>query len=296
MDQETPEGSVASALEEVRDAARVRGIAAIEAIAGTDPPAVLSCVGPSRPDILAAAAALIRPPARSPVHFRMGDGTSVIACPWNIRPRRRGGLVAWRRPDQPEWDERDHPLMAATAALVRTLVENGPEESGIDRLTGLPNRAYFLDEAERRIERLIQDRLPGTLMIVGIDDMPRLSDMHGRDARNGVIARVAGLLRAMVRPADLIARITRDDFAIWLDGMDHMTAAERAEAMCGRRLTLPEAPGRAPVAVPGLSIGIASRAADSSADIRDLMPEAREACEYVRREGGGGWHVARQGS
>lgn len=296
MDQETPEGTMASALEEVRDAARVRGIVAMETPSGPDAPVVLSAIGPTRPDILAAAAALMRPPARAPVHFRMSDGTAVIACPWTIRPRRRGGLVAWRRPDEPEWDDRDHPLMAATAALVRTLLENGPEESGIDRLTGLPNRAYFLDEAERRIERLIQDRLPGTLMVVSIDDMPRLSDMHGRDARNGVVARIAGLLRAMVRPADLVARIGRDDFAIWLDGMDHMTAAERAEAMCGRRLTLPEAPGRAPVSVPGLSIGIASRAADSTADIRDLMPEAREASQYVRREGGGGWHVARLGA
>ncbi len=40
------------------------------------------------------------------------------------------------------------------------------------------------------------------------------------------------MLRNTVRPSDLVARLGGDEFAVWLNGADHMTAAERAEQLC----------------------------------------------------------------
>ena len=67
------------------------------------------------------------------------------------------------------------------------------------------------------------------------------------------------LLRKTVRPSDLVARLGGDEFALWLNGADHMTAAERAERLCVevprelRTIAGTEGP------TPTVSIGIATR-------------------------------------
>jgi len=285
---------IVSALGDRRATARLEGVAVVDCSDSVTGPALLYGVGTGGPDVLEQVAALLERSSSTPSHARAADGRHLIVSPWTLPPGRPGGLVMWRAADAMPWEAADHQMAALAGGLIRVMLENGPDESGIDRLTGLPNRLYFLDEADRRIERLVQDRVPGTLMLISLDDLGPMSDRHGRDARHWVLARVAALIRAMVRPADLVARVGGDEFATWLDGADHMTAAERAETLCTRRLTLPETPARGVVSAPTLSVGIACREIGSDEDVRALLLRAREALMHVREDGGGGWHVSRR--
>ncbi len=294
MEHDAPSGMIVSALEDLRVTAGLEGVAVIDCSDGSEGPTLTYGVGIGGSAVLAGAARMLGAVPTEPSHVALPDGRQLMVSPWTLSPGRPGGLALWRGAGEKPWTARDHEMAAMAAGLVRVMLENGPDESGIDRLTGLPNRLYFLDEADRRMERLSQDRIPGTLMLIAIDGLAAMAEAHGREARQWVLARVAALICAMVRPTDLVARVGEDEFAAWLDGADHMTAAERAETLCARRMTLPAVPGRGQVAVPTLSVGIASRGADGDEDVRSLMLRAREALRQVRRQGGGGWRVSRR--
>jgi GGDEF domain-containing protein len=69
--------------------------------------------------------------------------------------------------------------------------------------------------------------------------------------------------------------------------MDHLTAAERADSLCRRRLFEDLPDGRTVT----FSIGIASRAVGSAEDVRTLLRRAHMAAREVKAKGGGGWRV-----
>jgi diguanylate cyclase (GGDEF)-like protein len=161
-----------------------------------------------------------------------------------------------------------------------------------DPLTGLMNRRAFMEEVERHVDRLDQERAPGTLMFVDMDAFKTVNDRLGHDMGDQTLMQVAQMLRDLVRPFDLIARFGGDEFAVWMSGADHLTAAERADHL---RLNAPreltellgqEIPGL------GLSIGIATRRAGSQEPIDDLIRRADMAMYEVKRGGRGHWRVS----
>jgi len=292
MDEHTPLGMIGAALAELRAALGLDSALVVDSTDIARTPQPLYVVGLYPSSMLARVGDMLRASPASMSRFETEDGRRIVVCPWTLPPNRAGGLVLLRGPDTPRWTSAELSQAGLAATLLRVMLEFGPDEMGIDRLTGLPNRMYFLDEADRHIERLAQDRLSGTLMIVELDGLDQFTVTHGQPARDWTLARIGALIRAMVRPADLVGRVGAAAFAVWLNGADHMTAAERAEVLCGRRLTLPEAPGRSVIPLPSLSVGIASRMPDSEEDARGLLLRARDAAAVARREGGG-WHVAR---
>ena len=119
-----------------------------------------------------------------------------------------------------------------------------------------------------------------------------INDRLGHAMGDTILSCVAERLRKMVRPNDVTARFGGDEFAVWLSGADHLTAAERAENLCRTlpdelQALLPEA-----IAGVGLSIGIATRWAASEEKIEDLMLRADLAMYQVKRDGRGHWRVA----
>ena len=96
----------------------------------------------------------------------------------------------------------------------------------------------------------------------------------------------------MVRPFDLIARFGGDEFAVWLSGTDHMTAAERADHLC--RTAPDELQAMLPEAFPklGVSVGIATRRAGSQEPIEALLKRADLTMFEVKRSGRRHWRVS----
>jgi diguanylate cyclase (GGDEF)-like protein len=223
-----------------------------------------------------------------PAHTIASDKRPIIACPWQLPPARSGGLVLWRGPRARRWTEADHGLVASLAVVLRASIGMSTGQIGIDRLTGLPNRRWFIDEVDRHIDRLDLDGHVGTLFLVDVDDLSRLNGSLGRNAGDSVIVRLGNQLRAMIRPGDILARVGGDKFAIWQNGMDHLTAAERADALCSTRLFNDLPPGHSVT----FSVGIASRQLGGAEDVRGLIRRAYMAAREVKSEGGGNWRVS----
>ncbi len=220
----------------------------------------------------------------------------VSAC--RTRFGERAGLAAWREANGRAWDQEDHLLIDAAGGIVRVVLEHQAiqremaRQARTDALTGLLNRRAFLDELPRHIDRLEREHQPGTLMFVDLDHFKQANDRFGHEVGDQVLIRTGALLRRTVRPTDLVARLGGDEFALWLNGADHMTAAERAETM------LAAGPGDF-AAVVGtarpaitLSVGIATRRPGGGEEIESVIRRADLAMFEVKRDGRGHWRVA----
>jgi diguanylate cyclase (GGDEF)-like protein len=281
------DSSIVAILDDVRRSADLEGVAILHVSQPNQGYSVLSSVGFGGVDTVALGYDLLVASA-GPAHIVAADKRSIIALRWTLPPAAPGGLLLWRAPGARPWTHADHGLVAAIAALLRTFISNEVGQIGIDRQTGLPNRRWFIDEVDRHIERLDLDGQVGTLCFVDIDNFYRLTASQGRLVGDRLLTRLGSHLRTVIRPGDLIARVGDDEFAVWQNGMDHLTAAERANALCSSPL-FDDLPQAEPVTV---SIGIASRTPDSAEDVRSLLKRAQQAAEDVR--GQGSWRVSQQ--
>ncbi|BAN27078.1 sensor domain-containing diguanylate cyclase [Caballeronia insecticola] len=82
-----------------------------------------------------------------------------------------------------------------------------------DSLTGLPNRRYLGDHAERLMAGGVGHEKV-LVMYVDLDGFKRVNDAHGHNAGDELLRRVADRLRNALRRGELAARLGGDEFAI----------------------------------------------------------------------------------
>lgn len=274
------------------------GAAVLGAPAATRQAAVLERTGKEAPAVIDAA---LRWLGQEDEHTAcLVDARPVIVCPATTRFGVRITLIVWRAPGDCAWDAEDSRLAASVAGIVTLVLAHEAIERDMarqarsDLLTGLLNRRAFLEEVERRFDRLAGESLPGTLMLVDLDNFRPFNEGWGHDAGDDVLCAVAAMLRTTFRPTDLVARLGSDDFAVWMDGADEFTAAERAEHLRlggPRTLALHAAPEAPPLA---MSIAIARRDAQRGEDVESLMRRAGQALHEVKRNGRGHWRVSHE--
>jgi diguanylate cyclase (GGDEF)-like protein/PAS domain S-box-containing protein len=157
------------------------------------------------------------------------------------------------------------------------------EHRTADVLTGLPNRLYFIDRLERRIERA---RLRGdwnfAVLALAVDRFDRANETLGSAGGDRLLLETALRLQAVAPEASLAAHLSCAEFLVCLEGI-----ASEAEAASFARKT---AAAFREVFVwqgnrlwPQLAIGVAQ------ADARCVHPEdlagrAESALSYARRE------------
>jgi diguanylate cyclase (GGDEF)-like protein len=287
-----------SALEALAGSLGAQGAAVIDMLGDGVRAEVLHATGSGAEEMLPTALSLLEADTRDPSEAVSREGRLVLACPSENRFGERVGVVAWRAPGGRAWDI-DEPLLVASATgIVRVILEHESiqremsRQARTDPLTGLFNRRAFLDEVRRRIDRLDREGLPGTLIFLDLDHFKQLNDRRGHDVGDDALCIIAALLRATVRPADMVARFGGDEFALWLDGADELAAAERAETM---RKEGPQALAHltdAPQLPVTMSIGIATRWPAGAETIDELIQRADRVMYEVKRAGRGQWRVA----
>ncbi len=113
-----------------------------------------------------------------------------------------------------------------------------------DTLTGLPNRALFLNRVEHALAGQRRDRLPVAVLILDVDDFKHVNDGLGPAVGDLVLAEVARRLEDCMRPVDTAARLGADEFAVLIhDTESELHAVEVAQRVMDAL--------RMPVTLPG---------------------------------------------
>jgi diguanylate cyclase (GGDEF)-like protein/hemerythrin-like metal-binding protein len=86
----------------------------------------------------------------------------------------------------------------------------------LDPLTGLANRALFLDRMRDTLSAARRDRRVFAVLMCDLDGFKQVNDTHGHEAGDELLKTVARRLERAVRDSDTVARLGGDEFAIIL--------------------------------------------------------------------------------
>jgi diguanylate cyclase (GGDEF)-like protein/PAS domain S-box-containing protein len=152
-----------------------------------------------------------------------------------------------------------------------------------DPLTGLPNRAMFLERLDHAFGRQHRGRAIA-LLFLDLDRFKLINDTLGHDAGDQLLRVVGKRLEACVRPHDVVARLGGDEFTILLDNVhddaDAEIVAERIIAAINQPMTLL---GTRDVVI-STSIGIIRPAPEHESGV-DLMRDADTALYRAKELG-----------
>jgi diguanylate cyclase (GGDEF)-like protein/PAS domain S-box-containing protein len=109
-----------------------------------------------------------------------------------------------------------------------------------DALTGLPNRALFLDRLGLSIAHTWRrSDYMFAVFFLDLDRFKNINDSLGHSAGDALLVALAKRLELLLRPGDTVARLGGDEFAILLDDVAGPTQATRVAQRIHRELALP---------------------------------------------------------
>jgi diguanylate cyclase (GGDEF)-like protein len=131
--------------------------------------------------------------------------------------------------------------LAASVHVFRLMTRWSAVEHDVyhDSLTGLPNRALFLDRLNSSIDIARLERRQLALMFIDLDRFKKVNDSLGHAAGNDLLCEVAKRLRASVDKTATVARLSGDEFGVLLPRVLNNATSE---AVAGRMLAAFEAP------------------------------------------------------
>ncbi len=96
-----------------------------------------------------------------------------------------------------------------------------------DALTGLPNRALFLDRLSQAFtQRLRHSGHNCGVLFIDLDRLKEINDTLGHAAGDALLIAVAERLRGALRPQDTAARLGGDEFAILVENIQSVSGME----------------------------------------------------------------------
>jgi diguanylate cyclase (GGDEF)-like protein len=112
----------------------------------------------------------------------------------------------------------------------------------VDGLTGVANRRTFDARLAAEADRSVRSGRPLSVVLFDVDHFKRLNDLHGHQAGDEALQRVAATLSAGVRSIDLVARYGGEEFVVILPDTDLATAGQTAERLRRAVEALPTEP------------------------------------------------------
>jgi len=124
------------------------------------------------------------------------------------------------------WLTRYRRLLKAQELQRRAQEEQIRYQAFHDPLTGLPNRASFVEQLDAAMRRAKRRQWPLGLLFIDLDQFKRVNDSLGHDAGDRLLCMVAKRIRSCVREADTLYRMGGDEFIVLLE--DARSAEEMA--------------------------------------------------------------------
>ena len=184
---------------------------------------------------------------------------SLICVPLIARGQVKGALNIYRDGEGVVFTDTEFELAkrfgdAAALALdnaeIRARLEH---QARTDALTGLLNHSVFYEQLLHALQESSRLHSPVSVLMLDIDDFKHVNDVHGHSLGDELLRFLAEVLRASVRPDDIICRLGGEEFAVVMVGCGGDDAL-RVAARIQRRLAETDFPGVGHMAV---SVGVA---------------------------------------
>ena len=152
-----------------------------------------------------------------------------------------------------EWTEAQRQGLSTIASSLtaelraqRELAESRSQEEVLrrrtlkDTLTGLPNRALFLDRVDHAVIRARRHKdFRFAVLSLDLDRFKGINDSLGMEVADKVLITVARRLEACLRGEDMLARLSGDEFAILLESLADDSDGGRVAERILRSLAVP---------------------------------------------------------
>jgi diguanylate cyclase (GGDEF)-like protein len=104
--------------------------------------------------------------------------------------------------------------MAAHAKA--SLIARLRELAGTDELTGVRSMRQVIELATRDLQGARLSARPLAVMVIGVDHLGRINDLHGRATGDDVLRQIAVRMGQVIRDTDLVGRYGDDEFVVVL--------------------------------------------------------------------------------
>ena len=152
-----------------------------------------------------------------------------------------------------------------------------------DTLTGLPNRAFFMDYLGSVLEMSRRNSGRFALLFLDLNNFKTINDTMGHEAGDRVLRICSQRIRSAIRSSDTVARMGGDEFVVLCSNMENAEAArnvaEKILGYVGTSLALGDEQIH-----PGVSIGV-SLFPDHGSSADNLLAAADTAM-YEAKKGG----------
>ena len=238
--------------------------------------------------------------AEPPVRLR-----DAMVAPVPGESRVMGALtVAGTSGDAHPFDQADFEMLEALDRHAALALEHGQIERSLaqlgelerklahqayhDDLSGLANRALFLQLLERSLARAKRTGMMVAVLFIDADDFKSVNDSFGHGVGDQVLTEVADRLRRCLRGADSAARLGGDEFAVLVEDVAHLKGVMAVAERILRTLEPPitcEGHELAVRASVGISFG------SGSAHAQDLLRDADIAMYRAKSAGKGRFEI-----
>ncbi|MGH3009616.1 MAG: GAF domain-containing protein [Gaiellaceae bacterium] len=189
------------------------------------------------------------------------EAESLICVPLIARGHIKGALNVYRDGEDVSFTDTEFELAKRFGDAAALALDNAEARARLehqartDSLTGLFNHSVFYEQLLLALQEASRTHSPVAVLMLDIDDFKHVNDVHGHAIGDELLRFLAEVLRASVRPEDVVCRLGGEEFAVVMVGCADEDAKRVAERI-KRRLADTEFPGigRLHVSV-GLALG-----------------------------------------
>ncbi|MEV4411740.1 EAL domain-containing protein [Catellatospora sp. NPDC049609] len=189
-------------------------------------------------------------------------------------------------------DLREDPTVGGLVITLRDVTQRRRLERELthrafhDSLTGLANRALFIDRVTLAVDRARRNGSITGVLFIDLDDFKDVNDTLGHPVGDELLTAVAERLKGVLRPHDTAARLGGDEFAALIEDAAGTGAIEQVAERVVRALSAPVPVGEQVVPA-GASVGVATTRHAGDGD--ELLRHADLALYSAKGEGKGQW-------
>ena len=225
----------------------------------------------------------------------------LISIPLHLGERQLGVLNLVMAPDAVFTGDEIRLLQTVgdqlSAAIERArLYESAELMATIDSLTGLINRRYFFQFAQKEFERSSRYQFPVTILMIDIDLFKRVNDNFGHLIGDQVLSKIGPRFRTILRSSDVIGRYGGEEFVVLMPETNLENGIAIAERL---RISITDHPfttDKGDISLT-ISIGVSSKENQSEETLEAVLENADQALLLAKQNGRNKvvvWHYKEQ--